>query len=88
MIALYPPETIELIKKYQDSVAQVNAAVARRDARLEALGAKLDAWAKVFASDVAGARAAINGLPAGTTANPFLVGCIALVEGRSRDRAR
>ncbi|HEX8771441.1 MAG TPA: site-2 protease family protein [Acidimicrobiales bacterium] len=46
---------------------------------------ELDAWAKVFAGDNAGARAAINGLPAGTSANSFLVGCIALVEGRRED---
>jgi Zn-dependent protease len=44
---------------------------------------ELDAWAKVCAGDAAGARAALNGMPPGSTLNQFLVGCIALVEGRN-----
>lgn len=46
---------------------------------------ELDAWAKVSAGDAPGARAAVNGLPQGATPNQFLVGCIAVSEGRADD---
>lgn len=46
---------------------------------------ELQAWARVSARDAPGARAALSGLPPGTVANHFLVGCIALVESRTPD---
>ncbi|MDQ6928197.1 MAG: hypothetical protein M3159_05985 [Actinomycetota bacterium] len=50
-----------------------------------AAAVELDAWANVAAGNVAGARAALNNLPAGAAPNQFLIGCIALVEGRNDD---
>ncbi|HUQ62316.1 MAG TPA: site-2 protease family protein [Acidimicrobiales bacterium] len=50
-----------------------------------AAAVELDAWAKLYSADVAGARAALNGLPQGRVPNQFLVGSIAMVEGRTED---
>jgi hypothetical protein len=50
-----------------------------------AAAVELEAWADVCGSDPAAGRAARNGLPAGSAPNPFLVGCIAVSEGRTDD---
>jgi Zn-dependent protease len=50
-----------------------------------AAAVEMQAWARVSAGDATGARASLSALPEGFTANRFLVGCIALVEGRRQD---
>lgn len=53
MIVLYPPETVEIIRKlriadvehaYAEAKIRAEAAIVQRDARLAAFGARLDEW--------------------------------------------
>lgn len=72
--------------RFDEATAHAQGVIASGpDDATMAAAVELDAWAKVCAGNAAGARAALNGLPAGSTPNQFLVGCIAVAEGRNDD---